>query len=425
MQNPIVTDNKTSNYFFRIMPLYMVILLDVMGLILVMPILTPLILPLNSTIVPAGTSLIMHDFLYGVSISLYPLFMFFSTPILGDLSDKFGRKMILILCLLGSVASYLIAAYAIVINNLFLLLLSRAVAGLAAGTQSIATAAIIDLSTPLTKTRNLAWVVFAGSVGIIVGPAVGGILADKNLVSWFSYEIPFLFAAAVSIINAIILFYILHEKPVAKSTQRIHFTKGFTLFLAAFSEPKFRLLSLIYFCFILAWSFYYQTIGWIFMERYHYSVGQLGMFIGFIGIIFAITTSLASRYILRMFSHETKAFALFIFLMFVANSGCTLTSSAHSQWFWVILNASSDVICYTLALSIFSNLATKEAQGWIMGVTGAIGALTWTVGGLVNGPLGYLNLNLPLWSASALCLISFGLMQLYHRSHVKIQKIPE
>ena len=69
----------------------MVIFLDVAGIILVLPVLTPLILQTDSGIVPAGTPLILRDFLYGLSLGIFPLFMFFSTPILGDLSDKFGR----------------------------------------------------------------------------------------------------------------------------------------------------------------------------------------------------------------------------------------------------------------------------------------------------------------------------------------------
>ncbi|MBV9575381.1 MAG: hypothetical protein JO149_02020, partial [Gammaproteobacteria bacterium] len=84
---------------------------------------------------------------------------------------------------------------------------------------------------------------------------------------------------------------------------------------------------------------------------------------------------------------------------------------------WVILNAASDVICFTVALSIFSNLANHESQGWIMGVTGSIGAITWTIAGLIAGPLGYTSIYTPLWVAGILCLISFGLMLVYKRSH--------
>lgn len=411
-----MSQNNTNT--LTLLPLLMVIFLDVAGIILVLPVLTPLILQTNGGIVPAGTSLLLRDFLYGFSLAIFPLFMFFSTPILGDLSDKYGRKKILLLCLIVSAISYMFAAIGVIYGSLFIFLASRALAGLVAGTQPIAAAAIIDMSTPQNKTKNLAWVVFSSSIGLILGPAVGGISAEKNLVSWFGYETPFFFAAGVSLLNAILLQFSLKEAPSTNLPYTIHLTKGFRLFIAAFTEKTFRLLSVLYFCFLLAWSLYYQTINWFFLEKYHYSVGKLGLFVSFIGIIFAITTSLVGRFILGWFAHETSAFTFFIFTMAIANIGAALSQGETAQWLWVILNAASEVICFTVALSIFSNSANHESQGWIMGVTGAISAMTWTVGGLIAGPLGYINLHVPLWTAGILCLTSFLLMLFYQRSHL-------
>jgi predicted MFS family arabinose efflux permease len=420
MGNFIMTSHSltTPNRFniWLLLPLFMVILLDMAGIILVLPVLTPLILQPNSGIVPIGTPTIVRDFLYGFSLAIFPLFMFFSTPILGDLSDKFGRKRILLLCLITSAASYFIAAIGIIYGSLFVLLASRAIAGLAAGTQPIATAAIIDVSTPKTKTRNLAWVVFTNSIGLIFGPAIGGITAEKSVVSWFGYDTPFFLAGFVCLLNAVLLYIFLKETFSSKSEHAIQITKGFRLFISAFSEKKFRLLSILYFCFIMAWSLYYQTINWFFMEKYDYSVGQLGLFVSFIGIIFAVTTSIVSRVILKLFSNEINAYIFFIFTMAIANIGAAMSHSELAQWLWAILNAASDVICFTIALSIFSNLANHESQGWIMGVIGSIGAMTWTIGGLIAGPLGYTSIYTPLWTAGILCFISFGLMLFYRKS---------
>ena len=183
MQRIQSTPHKTS--LFVLLPLLMVILIDVMGLVLLFPVLAPLLLHTEGGIVPASMPLVWRDFLYGFTIALFPLFMFFSTPILGDLSDKFGRKKILILCLVVSAASYVISALGIYYHSLFIFLLGRAVAGLAAGTQPISTAAIIDLSTEHTKTRNLSWAVLISSVGLILGPLLSGVTASV------SYEMPF------------------------------------------------------------------------------------------------------------------------------------------------------------------------------------------------------------------------------------------
>jgi DHA1 family tetracycline resistance protein-like MFS transporter len=413
--HPLAIQNK--NNLLLMLPLFIVIFLDVAGLILVLPVLTPLILNTNSGMLPSNTPLLLRDFLYGFTIALYPLFMFFSTPILGDLSDKFGRKTILLWCLFLGTASYAIAAIAVIFKSLFVLLASRAIAGLAAGTQSIATAAIIDMSTSQTKTKNLAWVVFTSSLGLIIGPAVGGFTAEKNIVGWFGFDTPFFIAAGVCLLNSILLYFSLKETKPTKSDDKIQLTKGFTLFIAAFAEQKFRLLAMLYFCFILAWSLYFQTINWFFIEKYQYSVYKLGLFVAFIGLIFALTTSIVTRFLMRLFSRETTAFAFFIFTMGIANIGSAMSHSESAQWLWVILNGMSEVICVTVALSIFSNLVDLDSQGWIMGVTGSIAAITWVVGGLVAGPLGYINIAIPLWTAGILCFISFVLMVIYQKTH--------
>ena len=398
-----------------LLSLFIVIFLDVAGVILVLPILTPLILKTDSSLVPLHTSIFYRDFLYGFALALYPLFMFFSTPILGDLSDKFGRKKILLLCAGGSALSYVVSALGILYGSLTTFLLGRVLGGLAAGTQPIATAAIIDVSDYHSKTKNLAWVVFTTSLGLILGPTIGGVTAETQVSGWFGYETPFFLAAIVNVLNALFLLFSYQEQPFVKRDHVLRLTKGFSLFVSAFSERRFCLLSSLYFCFVLAWSLYYQTINWFFMARFHYNTAQLGFFVTFIGVVFAVMSSIVARFILKWFSHETSAFAFFIFTMGIANIGAALSHGELAQWLWAILNASSDVICLTISLSVYSSLANHESQGWIMGVTGAIGSLTWSIGALLSGPLGYINIHAPMWAAGVLCFISFTLMSLYRR----------
>ena len=403
------TSSKT--HFLSLLPLLMVVLIDVMGLVLVFPVLAPLLLQADSGLVPAGTSVMWRDFLYGFTVALFPLFMFFSTPVLGDLSDKFGRKKILLWCLIACTISYIVSAVGIYFHDLFTFLLGRAIAGLAAGTQPIAAAAIIDLSTEHNKTRNLSWVVLVSSVGLILGPLLSGVTAGVN------YQLPFYIAAGLSLLNAILLHYSYQENLLAFSTHKIQLLKGFVLFAAAFSQAKFRLLSFVCFSLILAWSLYFQIIGWFFMDQFHYDVNQLGFFIGYIGVIFVFITSVLLKHFLKLFSDASEACLFFIFLMGVATLGCTMTESAFSQWLWVIPIAGSEIICYTLFMDLFSNLASKDAQGWIMGVMGSIMAITWTVGGLIAG-LWVISIRMPFWTAGVLCFISFFLLWQYRRSHV-------
>jgi len=387
-------------------PLLMVIFLDVMGILLVLPVFTPLLLQ-SDTILHAPISLAWRDFYYGLSLAVFPLFMFFSTPILGDLSDRFGRKKILLICLIISACSYIISAIGIVYQSLALLLISRSIAGLAAGTQPIASAAMIDMSTPKTKTRYLSWVVLVGTVGAILGPVLGGLTAEKNLSHWFSYQTPFILAAVLGFLNAIFLYYTFKETQTIKSNQPIRLLKGFLLFFSAFAQPKFRLLVFSTICYFLAWSLYFQMIGWFMMKVHRYTEGQIGIMMGFIALMGAIGLAFIMRILLNLFASEKQVYLFLLIMMTISNIGCALSHSELSQWLWLIPNAMADTICYTLVLSLFSNLVDSRSQGWIMGIVGAIGAITWSLGGLLVGPLGFIHIRAPFWSAGILCGLSF------------------
>jgi DHA1 family tetracycline resistance protein-like MFS transporter len=406
----------TSTSFRALLPLFMVIMLDVMGIVLILPALTPLILQLDVSILPSTTPLFFRDFLYGFSLAIFPLFMFVSTPILGDLSDKFGRKKIIFLCLCISTASYFISAYGVISHSFFLVLLGRAIAGLAAGTQPIANAAIMDGSSRQTKTRNLSLIVLVSSIGLILGPLIGGVTSEKNFYHGFSLATPFVLAGVLSLVNLIYLHFSYVEKKPPPLDMPIQLSKGFILFLAAFADKEFRRLSLLYFSFILAWSLYFQTIGWFLLEEYHYNSTKIGFFFGYIGVIFVLATTLFSRFALNFFKDDKSTFLFFVTFMAVGNCGTLLSTQEIYQWVWVIFSATSNVVCYTLTLGFFSNLAGKNSQGWIMGVAGALAAVTWTVGGAIAGPLGYLNIRMPFITAIILSVISFMLMWRYNPS---------
>ena len=150
-----------------VLPLFLVIFIDAMGLAIMFPILTPIFMNLHvhGGILAAGASLLVRNIFYGVTLCIFPLFMFFGTPFLGDLSDHIGRKKVLIICLLGATVSYFLSGLSVDFKVVWLLLVSRAVAGFTAGSQPIAQAAIIDVSPPDKKALNLSLLLFPAALG--------------------------------------------------------------------------------------------------------------------------------------------------------------------------------------------------------------------------------------------------------------------
>ena len=141
---------------------------------------------------------------------------FFGAPILGAMSDRFGRKKILILSLVGTCIGYLFFGAGIAAASLITLFISRAIDGFTGGNISIALSAIADISDPKEKAKNFGLIGMAFGLGFILGPYIGGKLADPSVVGWFTHSTPFWFAAALTFLNIILVTFRSEERRVGK-----------------------------------------------------------------------------------------------------------------------------------------------------------------------------------------------------------------
>ena len=186
-----------------ILPCLLPIIIDSLGFGLVYPILTAIFASPNSTALVESTSVGLNNFYLGLAYMLFPFCMLFGASFFGDLSDILGRKKVITVCMIGMLLSFLLMALGIWIMSLALLLIGRALTGLMAGSQPIAQAAIADLSTPQTKAFNMSIMTFTVSIGIVIGPLIGGFFSDSNLVSGFGFWTPFVLAALLAAIATI------------------------------------------------------------------------------------------------------------------------------------------------------------------------------------------------------------------------------
>jgi len=179
--------------------LFLIVFLDLVGVGILIPVLAPLMLDTGSQIVPAGWSEATRNLALGILIAVYPLAQFFGAPILGTLSDRYGRKKLLGFSLFGTLIGYILFAVGILTNHLWLLFLSRTLDGFTGGNLSIANSSIADMNAGQKSAKNFGLIGMAFGFGFIVGPFLGGILSDPHLVSWFNHATPFWFAAILSL----------------------------------------------------------------------------------------------------------------------------------------------------------------------------------------------------------------------------------
>ena len=142
--------------------------------------------------------------LLGILLGSYSFTQFLSFPILGSLSDRFGRKPLLILCKIGTIIGYIIMAFS---GSYAGLLIARLIDGFTGGNISVAKAYVTDITSPEDRPKGMAVIGMAFGTGFILGPALGGLLYSEPVNHFF----PALVAASLSLFAAILTFFLLEE----------------------------------------------------------------------------------------------------------------------------------------------------------------------------------------------------------------------
>lgn len=382
----------------KVAPLFLVLFIDGMGLSLLFPIVNSMIIETSSHFIPHSTSLATREFLYGLVIGIYMICWFFGAAILGDLSDKTGRKKSLMICLIGACIGYVLAGVAVNVSSLGLLILGRIIAGFTAGSQPIAQAAIVDVSTPEHKARNIGFILFAVSMGFVLGPLIGGVLSDAKFVSWFNFSTPLYFAALLSLLNAFLLQVMFKETFIPSGRAKIVYSRAITIFISAFKHHKIRNLSLVMLIMIFGWANFYTFIPLYVHEVYHYGTLDQSYFMAVLGVGFAIGCGFLVDFCSRRYDNKNNVIwggfisAFFILLML-------LVPSRIAAWIFTVFVGAGVCVAYSIIISLFSDQVGPEEQGWVMGVTGSIMALCFGVASFLTGIIVAAGPRLPLMIA--------------------------
>ena len=255
--------------------IFVTLFLDVLGIGLVAPILPKLIEEFTGGNVSSASSIL------GWLVALYALMQFFCSPATGSLSDRFGRRPVILVSLFGSGLDYLLLAFA---PNLAWFFVGRIVAGITAANLTAATAYIADVSPPEKRAQNFGLIGAAFGLGFIAGPALGGILGK------FGLRLPFFAAAGLALLNWLYGFFVLPES--LQSAHRHPFSLaranpiGSIATLGRF--PVVLGLCATFFCLYLAQNALHST--WVIYTgyRYHWDTMQTGFSLAVVGVTAAI-----------------------------------------------------------------------------------------------------------------------------------------
>ncbi|PIN81017.1 tetracycline resistance MFS efflux pump [Candidatus Woesearchaeota archaeon CG10_big_fil_rev_8_21_14_0_10_34_8] len=377
--------------------LLFIVFIDMVGIGIALPIL-PLVF-FETSILGTAVSDTVRNTILGLLIASYPAAQFIGAPILGALSDKYGRKKILLISLAGSAIGYTLFALGIFINNIYILFASRIIDGFTGGNISVVRSAIADVSDKTNKVKNFGLIGMMFGFGFIIGPFIGGKLTDTDLVSWFSYTTPFWVAAILVTLNIIFLTIFFKETLKAKIHRKITILTGFFDIKKGFQNKALRPIYITVFLVFFGWSFYTMLFQVFLYERFSFTAAEIGMYFAYVGIWIAI----AQGIIIRPVSNKVNPAKLIRYALFCVPFIISIyLLPIERMWIYVIvpfMAISFGFIMPNLS-TLLSNAVSESEQGEALGIQQSMLSLASILPGLLGGVSLAIHPSLPVLLAS-------------------------
>ncbi len=386
--------------------IFFTVFLNLLGITIVIPVLAPLFLEEGSTILPDHFTFGEITFILGLLKASYPLMQFFGSPLLGALSDRVGRKKVLSYALVGSIFGYIIFAIGILIDSVLLLFAGRIIDGLTGGNISVIYSSIADISKDNEKTRNFGLVGMAFGVGFIIGPFLGGLTSNPEIVSWFNYSTPFWLASILLLINFILVQGWFPETLKTRKESRMNLLSGFQNFAHAFSMKQFRNLFSVIFLMFLGFTFFTQFFDVFLIEKFKYDQSDIGRLFAYMGIWIALTQGGITRLISyklsppKVLRFSLLGVGIFLFALLIPNQSIYLLVVLPFVSLFHGLNQPN-------LLTLLSNSADEDIQGEVLGINQSLQSLGFTIPPIIAGIIVSFDINLPLIVAGSCMFLAW------------------
>ncbi len=348
--------------------IFITLLLDVIGLGIIIPVIPALIQELT------GGSISEASRYGGWLIASYALVQFLCAPIVGALSDKYGRRPILLLSLLGFGLDYLVLAVAPTIGWLFL---ARIIAGVFGASFTTGAAYIADVSSAEKRAQNFGLLGAAFGLGFIIGPVTGGLLGE------IGPRVPFYAAALVTFLNLTYGYFILPESLLKENRREFEWSRANPLG-ALFALKRYPsvagLIGALTFIYLASHAIQ-GTWTYFSMEKFNWSESMVGYSLGLVGIMSALVQGLLIRIIIPKIGEYNTMITGIIFNI----CGCLLFSMASEGWMLLcfIIPYSLGGIAGPAIQGILSNQIPDNEQGQLQGALTSMMAATGIIGPLM------------------------------------------
>ncbi len=378
--------------------IFITVLIDMASFGVIMPVLPDLIRDLT------GQDLAGASFYGGGLMLAFAAMQFLCSPIIGNLSDRFGRRPVLLLSLGGLAANMVLMAVA---PNLLWLFVGRIISGIFGATMSTASAYIADVSPPDKRAANFGLIGAAFGMGFVLGPVIGGVLAQ------YGVRAPFYAAAALGFINLLYGIFVLPESLPPEKRRPFEWRRANPLgaFFHLKERPVVLSFALVMLFFGIAnpvyptvWAFYTQ-------EKFGWDAFDVGVSLGIVGVVFGLSQALFIRWAIPRLG-EVRSAAIGLTVLSLAFTAYALSPVGWLVYVVILLSFPAGLIGPSM-LGIMSNRTSESEQGELQGALASIAAV-----GAVIGPVLFAGLfgvfsakdapvyfpGAPFIAAAALCL---------------------
>jgi MFS transporter, DHA1 family, tetracycline resistance protein len=406
---------KNSRSFFSVLLTYF---LDNFGLAVIYPIFTPLFIGADSPLLSPATPLSVKTILLGLLIAAFPLAQFFGAPLIGQFSDRFGRKRAFYITILGTSLGYTLTAISIAEYSLVGLFASRFATGLFAGNLTLCLAAVADMNhNKVNRTKTFGTLSAMGGLSFVVAIAFGGIFSDPTISRHFSLSFPMWITAILSYLNLIAILALFHETHKGPSHPGINPFRAIHHLVQAIQSRELRSIYCINFLFMLTWVGSMQFLPTLLLERYHFRTSNVTACLVGVGIFWTLSNLFINRWLAkRYFPAKTLLVCLLLLSTFLLSA----TTSTSPLSFLILFYASSlsAALCWTNGLATISLQAPLNVQGSILGINQSMTSLAAMLSPIIGGFLISKGTHTLYLFGGLVCLLASAIL-FFQRAHIR------
>lgn len=358
-----------------LLSIFLIVFIDLLGFSLILPLLPYYALQFGA-----------NDAVVGLLVAVYAAAQMISAPLWGRLSDRIGRRPVLLISIIGAFLIFLILGFA---NSLWVLFASRILAGIFGGNISVAQAYISDVTDQKNRARGLGLIGAAFGLGFIIGPALGGILSQ------WGFSLPSFIAAGVSLINFLL---VLTWLPESLTQERRSAMMGenrtpmtFTAMLSALKRPLVGPLLHTRFLYALAFSLFQSIFTLYVVNRFQLDARNSGYILAYVGFLAALTQGLAVGKVTARY-HDRQIIFVGMLVMAFGLAAWGLAPSIPVLLIALIPIAVAGGILNTVINSALSKSVQPAEVGGTLGLSASLESLSRvispTLGGIVLAKLG-------------------------------------